>query len=197
MSDQVRPGVEGATALDAEALTTALSEQHRGRLLLFAARRLRGDRAAAEDVVQEAFRTALEALRSGRIREPNALPAFAFETVRNLCMHRGRSAGREASALDRYAVQPATPPDDALTNVIRDERRRAVRLALERLEPEDRRVLELTYGELKTSEAIGQELGLSAGAVRARRLRALQKLTAVLDVTVFQPAGTKVGANGD
>lgn len=172
---------------DPEILTASLSEACRGRLLLFAARRLRGDRAAAEDVVQEAFGTVLQALRAGRIPDPAALPAFAYETVRHLCMHRGRSVAREASAMGRFAGVPAIAPEDVLAGVIKEERRRAVRAALDRLDDDDRRVLEMTYMETRTSEDIGRALGLSAVAVRVRRLRALRRLSGHLDVTL--PAG--------
>ena len=165
-------------------LISSLSERWRGRLVIFAARRLHGDRAAAEDVVQEAFRTVLEAMRSGRVRDAGALPAFAYETVKNLCMHRLRSAGREASALQQFANVPSPKPADVLTTVIDEERRRAVRAALDRLDPEDRQVLEMTYVEARTSEDIGRALDLSAVAVRARRYRALRRLSVELGVTV-------------
>ena len=183
MSKSFRAAVDASGISDADAVLASFSEQYRGRLVIFATRRLRGDRAAAEDVVQEAFRTVLEALRTGRIQTPDVVPAFAYETVKNFCMHRGRSVARETGALGRLAVVPSAPPDDALASVINDERRRAVQAALERLEPEDRQILEMTYMDLRTSEAIGQALGLSAGAVRVRRHRALQRLAPLLDVT--------------
>lgn len=185
MSDQLPAATALSSAADPEHLTASLSERCRGRLVLFAARRLRGDRMAAEDVVQDAFRTVLEALRSGRIRDPEALPAFAYETVKNLCMHHGRSAGRQASTLERFAIAPPTAaPDDVLTNVINEQRRQAVRAAVDRLEPDDRRMLEMTYVEARTSDDIGRELGLTAVAVRVRRHRALQRLGQQLGVTV-------------
>jgi RNA polymerase sigma-70 factor (ECF subfamily) len=173
----------GDEIVDSNTLTASLAEQYRGRLRLFAARRLR-DSAAAEDVVQETLQTVLEALRSGRVREPAALAAFAFETARNLCMHHGRSQGREAKALERVAVAPPPEAPDILTTVISEERRRAVRVALNRLSEEDRRLLVMTYMDARDSEDIGRELGLSAGAVRVRRHRALQRLGVQLDVTI-------------
>ena len=172
-----------AAASDPELLVAALNDRYRGRLLLFAARRLRGDRSAAEDVVQEAFRTVLELLRAGRVRDPESLPAFAFETVRNLCMHQGRTAGREGNKLERLAEMPSTSPEDILTGVINEERRRTVREALDRLDADDRRVLHMTYVDGLTSESIGRQLGLTAVAVRVRRHRALRRLSKQLGVT--------------
>ena len=78
----------------------ATLEGFRERIRLFAARRLR-DWTEAEDVAQETLRRALEASLAGRIEKPDALPAFLYQTAVHICQHRGRSAGREASALRR------------------------------------------------------------------------------------------------
>jgi RNA polymerase sigma-70 factor (ECF subfamily) len=168
----------------ADRLTAWVAERYLGRMRLFAARRLTGDPAAAEDVVQEALRTVLEALRAGRVRDHGAIAGFAFETVRNLCMHRARSLGRETRALGTLATLPATGPPDVLASLVSDERRRAVRLALDRLSDEDRRLLVMTYRDARSSDEIGRELGLAPGAVRVRRHRALKRLGAELGVTI-------------
>jgi RNA polymerase sigma-70 factor (ECF subfamily) len=168
----------------ADDLAASVAEQFSGRLRLFAARRLAGDLAAAEDVVQEALRTILEALRAGRVREPAAIAAFAFETARNLCMHRGRSRSREERALGRLAIVLPDPPPDALTAVISEERRSEVRAALQQLEDGDRRLLLMTYVDALSGEEIARELALSAGAVRVRRHRALTRLRALMGVTI-------------
>ena len=157
----------------------------RDRLRLFAARRL-GDWTAAEDVAQEALRRALEALRDGRIESPSALPGFLFQTALNICMHRGRSAGRERKALQRFAG-PSDEQRDVAQNplhaLISSERQSAVRQALGRLEPDEREVLELTYRDELASDEIGRQLGLTAGAVRVRRHRAIRRLGELLGVT--------------
>ena len=174
----------GPTATTTSAEEDAL-ERFRDRLRLFAARRLR-DWAAAEDVAQEALRRALEAMRSGRIANPSALPAFLFQTAVHICQHRSRSAGREARALRRLApdglvaVAEAADPLQALILV---ERRDAVRRALERLDAGDRELLSLSYVEALEAAEIGRRLNLSAGNVRVRRHRALRRLAELLGVT--------------
>jgi RNA polymerase sigma-70 factor (ECF subfamily) len=160
-------------------------EDFRDRLRLFAARRL-GDWAAAEDVAQEALRRALEALRAGRIESSAALPGFLFQTSKNLCMHRGRSAGRERKALHRFASpsgEESDPAESPLGSLLSAERQSGVRQALGQLEPGERQLLEMTYRDELPSEEIGRQLGLTAGAVRVRRHRAIRRLAELLGVT--------------
>lgn len=179
----------GDIPTDPDRLTEWLAEHYLERVRLFAMRRLR-DAATAEDVVQDTLTTVLEALRAGRVREPAAIAGFAFETARNLCMHRGRSHGREENALGRLTISPATPEPDALTGMIKEERRRAVRAALDKLADEDRRLLLMTYSDSRENDDIAGELGVSAGAVRVRRHRALKRLADLLGGNDLTGPGT-------
>jgi len=149
------------------------------RLRVFAARRL-GD-AAAEDVAQETLRRVAQALRSGRLQHPDALPAFVFQTARHICLHMQRSASREAKALARAAAQEdqesgPTTADDPLTALISHERRMAVRRALEALDPDDAGLLRLAYFDQLSADEIAGRYGATAGAIRVRKHRALRRL---------------------
>jgi RNA polymerase sigma-70 factor (ECF subfamily) len=158
-------------------------ESFRCSIRLFAARRL-GNWPAAEDVAQEALRRTLEALQAGRIASHDALAGFLFKTTVHICMHRGRSARREKRALERWAADSATAPDeDALGALLSEERRKSLRNALSGLEAEERRILELTYDNELDSGEIGRQLGLTAGTVRVRRHRAIRRLSELLGVT--------------
>jgi len=162
-----------------------LTARYWDRVRFFAMRRVR-DAALAEDVAQETLRRALEALRAGRVQSPEALPSFLFETARNVCMHVVRSAGRERKALHRFRSNPEEAHDQArnpLSLLVSAERTAAVGRALESLDPDERRLLEMTYRDELDSEAIGRQLGLTAGAVRVRRHRAIRRLAEVLGVT--------------
>ena len=157
-------------------------EEFREPLKIFAARRLR-DWTAAEDVAQETLTQALETLRAGRLENPEALPGYLFQTALHLCFRRFRSADRERRALARF--RPGDPSDDAgpLGKLVSAERAAHLRQALEDLEPEQRRLLELTYRDELDSEAIGRELGIRPDAVRARRHRVIRRLAQALGVT--------------
>ena len=182
-SSRAGVGEAAAPAPGADDLAAELTQRYWNRLRLFAARRLR-DRNAAEDVAQETLRRALEALRDGRVQHLVALPAFLFKTAQNICMHRGRSAAREAKALNRFGQDareaPSVAPADALTALIGEERRSQVREALGSLAESDRDLLRMIYGEAMPPAEIARTLGTNIVALRARKHRALQRLAAFL-----------------
>lgn len=188
MSDERYPGSRAETTLhaggtlrseDADAIAADLAERFTLRLRLFALRRLR-NAAAAEDTVQEALREVLKALRAGRIANTEALPGFAFQTAKNLCMHHGRSAGRRQRALLAFSRLSRADAEDPLLVLVQEERRAAVREALARLEKDDRELLALSFEEGLDAVEIGRRLGAAPGAVRVRKHRALRKLAALL-----------------
>ncbi|HUJ15542.1 MAG TPA: sigma-70 family RNA polymerase sigma factor [Thermoanaerobaculia bacterium] len=164
----------------AEAVSTELHERYWKRLCIFAARRLR-DRSAAEDVAQETLRRVIEALRENKIEKLEALPAFVFQTARNICLHHGRSARRQEGALLRFRSGMATASDDdPLLTLVDEARAEEVRRALEQLDAGDRQLLRLLYVDgLKTSD-IARRLGVDAGTLRVRKHRALKRLSDVL-----------------
>ncbi len=152
------------------------------RLRLFAARRL-ADWTAAEDVAQEAVRLALEAIRDGRIEDSAGLPGFLFRTAEHICLHRARSAVREQRALRRLGADGGAVDESPLRALISAEEQSGIREALGRLEPADRQIIELSYREELSSEEIARRLGMTAGAVRVRRHRAIRRLADALGVT--------------
>ena len=160
-----------------------LAARFRERLRLFALRRL-GDAAAAEDLAQETLRRVSIALEENRLENPQALPAFVFQTARHLCLQRSRSSARESRALARWrAEQSGEAEADALRELVGEERRVAVRRALLGLEPGDRRLLELLYYEDAATSNVARDLGITPEALRVRKHRALRRLAVVLDST--------------
>jgi RNA polymerase sigma factor (sigma-70 family) len=98
-------------------------------------------------------------------------------------MQRFRSARREKDAMRKLAASPSSGGVNPLLDLIREERKREVLVALSRLEPSDQELLRMSFGEELSSEEIGRKLGINAGAVRVRRHRALRRLSEVLGVT--------------
>jgi len=154
-----------------------LALRYTERVRVFATRRL-DDASAAEDIAQETLRRVVEAIRANRIENQEALPAFVFQTARNICLHWVRSRAREKSAFARVEHEStlAAPAPDALTALISAERAREVKNAIDRLTPEDQRLLGMIYyNEIGTDE-IARQLGVTTAAVRVRKHRALQRL---------------------
>jgi RNA polymerase sigma-70 factor (ECF subfamily) len=169
------PGVPGPASAGPD-LEAQLVDRFWARLRLFSMRRL-GDAALAEDVAQETLRRVVEALRENRVRDQAALPAFVFQTARHVCQHHERSAGREAKALARLgrgSGEHGWP--DALGAMITAERRFAVRQALGRLSHEEQALLAGFYYEQLDADVLAQRLGITPGAVRVRKHRALKRL---------------------
>lgn len=84
----------------------------------------------------------------------------------------GRDCGR------RVKAHPQAREAEPIEVILRRERSALVKEALERLELEDRQVIELCQKKLRDTSwsEIGSALGVSAGAARARWYRALEKL---------------------
>jgi RNA polymerase sigma-70 factor, ECF subfamily len=170
---------------DPDATTAGIAEQYLPRLRVFAVRRLR-DMAAAEDAAQETLRRVLEALREGRVRDLQALPAYVFETARHVCLHAIRDSNREAIAHAQFAAlasQMATRGPNPLDTLLADERQRLAGRALSELDPLDRELIELSYGQLLSADEIASRLGLSANNVRVKRHRILRRIAVKLRVT--------------
>jgi RNA polymerase sigma-70 factor (ECF subfamily) len=160
----------------------ALARQFWDRIRLFASRRV-SDSAFAEDVAQETIRRVVEALRAGRVENLAALPGFVFQTAQHICLQRHRSVGREDRALARLGRDPRpSGANDPLFALISEDRRRAVRAALDRLPADERELLELLYFRQEETSAVAERLGITPGALRVRKHRTLQKLGTLLDL---------------
>ena len=176
-------GADVQQTLSAPFTEAELADRFSGRLRMFAARRL-NDPVAAEDVAQETLRRVVEAARANRIENVAALPAFVFQTARNICMHWVRSSGREQRALSRFQLESsgaASDAPDALNALITEERRARVRLAMADLSDDDRSLLSLLYYEGLDTEATASRLKVTPAALRVRKHRALKRLAELLE----------------
>jgi RNA polymerase sigma factor (sigma-70 family) len=136
------------------------------------------DREAARELVQDVLMAVIGALRKGQLQDADKLPAFVHGTARNLINNQLRAESQEPPL-------ESLPEDLAQENVVEQledaERGRLVRQALERLGPEDRRILLMTLVEGCKPGEIAAQLGLSSEVVRTRKLRALKKVTDLIE----------------
>jgi RNA polymerase sigma-70 factor (sigma-E family) len=130
-----------------------------------------GDRASAEDVVQDAFLGLHR--RHGEIRNDDGGLAYVRSAVLNRC----RSVLRRRAVAGRFH-QPYEPPVwSAEDGAMADEERRQVLAAIARLPRRLREVLALRYYcDLSESE-IARTLNVSRGTVSSTTSRALTALS--------------------
>jgi RNA polymerase sigma-70 factor (ECF subfamily) len=174
-------GVVARTPRD-EALITAVYAEH-GRALLAYATRLTGDRATAEDVVQETLVRVWkhpDVLVNGR----GSVRGWLLTVVRNIVIDRARArSSRPPEVTDDEIVAPIAPDHaggvvDSLT----------VLAALEQLSPEHRGVLAHLYFAGRTLDETAQVLGVPPGTVRSRSHYALKALRRLVESPAEVPA---------
>lgn len=145
----------------------------RSTALLRTAFLLTGDRALAEDLVQESL---FAAYRSrARVREFAALEGYVRTTMvrTHISWRRRRSSGEIPSAeLPDTGRTQEEPPTLGETWP-----------AVLRLPPKQRVVIVLSYYEDLSESQIAEQLGCSVGTVKSHRARALETLRRQLDTS--------------
>jgi len=136
------------------------------------------DREAARELVQDVLIAVIGALRKGQLQDAEKLAAFVHGTARNLINNQLRTASQQPPL-------ESLPEDLAQENLVEQledaERGRLVHQALERLGQQDRKILLMTLVEGCKPGEIAATLGLSSEVVRTRKLRALKKVTDLIE----------------
>jgi RNA polymerase sigma-70 factor (ECF subfamily) len=128
---------------------------------------------AASELTQEVLLAVLQALRGGRVKEPEKLSAFVYGTARNLVNNHFRARGQQLRAESLSSNLPIAPATDDGEH---SERINLVHRAMERLNSTDRRILQMTLVEgLKPGE-IASQLNLTPEVARQRKSRAVKKV---------------------
>jgi RNA polymerase sigma-70 factor (ECF subfamily) len=141
-----------------------------------ALRRL-GDRAHAEDAVQEAF-TAIWRSASTYRPERGAAGGWIYTVARNAIVDRLRRNGPTADAeLPELASAEAGPAQRAEDSDVAFR----VHRALEELQPRERQVIELAYWSGMSQSEVAEYLHLPLGTVKTRTRSGLARLATVLE----------------
>jgi RNA polymerase sigma-70 factor (ECF subfamily) len=141
------------------------------RIRFYGLRHLR-DRSASEDLIQQVLITTLEALRAGRLREPEKLASFVLGTCRMMVLDLRRGVQRRERLLERFGTDLVRQDEFSLLSLDHDQLRRCVQELKER----ERTVVVMSFYHEQTGSDVASLLGISEANVRVIRHRAIHQL---------------------
>ena len=160
--------------VDRDHVVESLHRRHY-RELVGLARLLLDERGLAEEVVQEAFARTYEAWP--RVRDQHDPLPYVRRTIVNLA----RSGLRRRAIVRRVAIDRVADAPGADAQLLLDEQRQAIALAVEGLPRRQRECVVLRfYGDCAVAE-IATTLGISDGAVKQHLHRAAHALANAMD----------------
>jgi RNA polymerase sigma-70 factor, ECF subfamily len=160
-----------ATAGDAAA-EAELWRRFGKRAFLYGLRHLGRD--AAADLAQEAFLIVIEALRAGRVEDPERIASFVLGTCRLVAfgMHRRERRRRDLAA---------RLPLDEIADMVPSCDTERLQECVGRLPAREQRLVAMTFQEDRSADEIGGALGMTPGHVRVLRHRTLLRLRECLE----------------
>ena len=141
------------------------------RVRLYGLRHLR-DGHAADDLTQQVLMTTIEALRAGRLREPEKLVSFVLGTCRMTVLDLRRGAQRRARLLEQFGADLLAPAGPSLPELDHAQLTRC----LQALKEGERTVVVMTFYDERTGADVAGFLGVSEANVRVIRHRAIHQL---------------------
>ena len=128
--------------------------------------------AAADDLAQDVLLLTIQRLHAGEVRQPEDIGSFILGTSRMMA-HGERRVARRREALAARFME--TTMETAPSSIAELDAPR-VAACLRALAERDRLVVLLTYYADREAPRIAEDLGVSPGAVRAIRHRAMARL---------------------
>lgn len=167
--------VERARRGDQEAWAALYTSAY-ARLVSFAHRRL-GNAELARDAVSETMARAVTRIDT-YVGDDAGFAPWLFGICRHVVVDIQRSVYRPLPPGLLRSEVPGPDPGDAL---LADEERAQVRAAFDRLDPDERELLELRVVGGLTSAEVSAALGKAPGTVRMAQMRALGRLRTFLE----------------
>ena len=146
------------------------------RVRLFGLKHLR-DEMAAQDLAQQVLLMTIERLRAGEVRNLEQIGSFILSASRMTCGTVRRTERRRQGLHAQFDV-PAAVDASSTSDVFGAA---AVGRCLGALRERDRAILIQTYYADRSSNEIARALGMTDGAVRVTRHRALSQMRECLD----------------
>lgn len=168
--NQAGQGVSGFEARPSAEVVAALVRHHR-EFLGFVERRV-GNRAEAEDILQEAFVRGLD--KADSVRDDELAVAWFYRLLRNAVIDRSRRHNTKTSALAKFAseLESQERPDAELAETVC----RCISLLADTLKPEYRDALQRIEVEGVSVKDYALEAGISSSNAAVRVFRAREAL---------------------
>jgi len=146
------------------------------RVRLFGIKHLR-DEMAAQDLAQQVLLMAIERLRAGDVRNLDQIGSFILGASRMTCGGLRRTERRRQDLHSRFDARETA--DEAMEPDVFGIA--AIGPCLAALRERDRNIVIQTFYAERATDEIAQALGMTAGAVRVGRHRALTQMRECLD----------------
>jgi RNA polymerase sigma-70 factor (ECF subfamily) len=141
------------------------------RIRLYGLRHLR-DEHATDDLTQHVLVTTIEALRAGRLREPEKLASFVLGTCRMTVLDQRRGVQRKERLLAQFGQDLPSVAQPPIPHLDHEHLTRCVQSLKER----ERTVIVMTFYDEQTGADVANFLGVSEANVRVIRHRAIRQL---------------------
>ncbi len=129
----------------------------------------------AESVSQEIVMRLVRTVRSGRYQRRSAFKTFVFAVAKYTCVDIYRRERLRSNVEAEGQARPARPDAGPQSSLEERESLELLKYIVQRLPDECRRLWKWVYGEGLTAAEIGSRLGASAGTIRVRVHRCLEK----------------------
>ena len=149
------------------------------RIRLYGLRHLRNED-AAQDLTQQVLITTLEALRAGRLREPEKLASFVLGTCRMTLLALRSGAQSKERLLKHFGQDLLGPVQPSLPRLDHERLTGCVQSLKER----ERAVVVMTFYDEQPDADVASFLGVSEANVRVIRHRAIHQLRNCMGVSV-------------
>ena|ERR1043165_9670963 len=174
MTDEALVGQCRAGGREKEAAFTELVVRYQKRIYIAARKMVKGDHDEADDIAQETFVKAYQAMES--FRGDAQLYTWLYRIMMNAVIQRSRkSKVREMvgmEAIETHASSEIAPDQSMISN----ETTQLLEEAIETLPPKQQRVFMMRFYEELPYEEIAKIVGTSVGGLKANYFHAVRKI---------------------
>ncbi len=174
-----------------DAAFTEIVERYQTRIYHAARKMVHGDHDEADEIAQETFVKAYEAL--AKFRRESQLYTWLYRIMMNAVIQKSRRAkARPSTDLEgvQELAEEGVAPEDSL---LKSEQSRLIEEAIESLPPKQQRVFMMRFYDEMSYEEIATIVGTSVGGLKANYFHAVQKIGDFLKAKERIPTGERLG----